>query len=459
MQLYTYQVDGREFLLEHPKSILADDMGLGKTAQALSTCTRRKMRRGLIVTVKSMKPTWGDEIDKWLGLPYSIVDGTKADREALIVLDNYFTIINFDLLRLHTDLLASQPWDLVIFDEAHKLKNRKSKVFAAASKILKKSKPAAVHHLTGTPVLNRAEELWSLLNLLDPKVYSSYWRWVEEHMEMKKTFHAIKGGGGQLTSHLEIGGPKDPVKLRESLKDVMLRREKEDCLDLPSKTFQTVKVNLEGAQLKHYQTMRDNLYAKIREDRDEIAAPTILAQITRLKQIAVSHLLLDASLTDIEGAKIDALRDIIAGLGDQKAVVFSQFEQAISRLVPEFPQSAVFTGKHSENWRRAAMKEFQESEDTRLLFTTIQCGGQGVTLTAGSVVIFLDLYWTPGINKQAVDRVHRIGQGRPVTVYTLVADNTIEGWILKLLSEKQTLFDTVIPVDRLVQRIRLAPVA
>jgi SNF2 family DNA or RNA helicase len=476
-KLYHYQQTGRDFLLLSNRCILGDDMGLGKTIESLAAVDSSGNLPVLVIAPNTAKSVWADEISKWLpDATYEVVGGDFKTVEKRLLSSQEYTIVNFEQVATqkvyseiegkkvvtgekprHLPTILTRKYQTIIIDEAHSLKNRKSARFKAVCKIVRANPGAALYLLTGTPILNRVEELWALLHLIDPKTYSSFWKWAESVSTVTSVQHNKRGH-----THKVIGDPKDPGELKAALRKVMLRRLKEDVLtDLPpALPPQIIYVSLTGEQLKHYQTMRDRMYARVRED-GEIAATTVVAQIVRLKQLAVSHQLLDPESDILGGAKVDALLELIEGLGDQKALVFSQFSTAIkrlhTRLSEEGIKSVLFTGDTPQKERGGLVKQFQTDPETRLFLSTIQCGGQSLTLTAANVVIFLDEYWTPLINKQARDRAYRKGQTRPVSTLILRAENSIEGWISDLLKDKQDLFDQVVPVDRIIQAIRETP--
>lgn len=449
LRQYPFQVEGTGFLLKHERAILADDMGLGKTAQALVAAYKQGTKRILIVCPKTVRRVWEREIKKWLPeeehCKISVICGGRMPREVKLREEGakYF-IMGYEHFRRHEVSLKSLEWDHFIFDEAHRMKERDTKITLTAQAITRNFRLTPLYLLTGTPVLNRPEEIWPLLNLISPYDFSSYHQFVEQYLgcEWKK----VGGKWRQVPSKKSLG------ELTKLISPFILRRMKKDVLDLPEKTFEDIECEMEGIQLIKYNTMRDEMYAQLDEER-EINATIILAQITRLKQIAVSHHLLDKTSNVIEGAKIDALMELLEDVGDQKVVIFSQFADAIRRL--EYKLKCMgknvvrLTGDMNEEQRNINIDKFQDDPECTIFLASIQAGGVGVTLTSASVAIFLDLYWTPAINRQAEDRLHRIGQRNPVTIYTLVAQDSIEDWIRGLLGHKEEMFDELIPVENL----------
>lgn len=432
--LYDYQRVGTSFLSKAGRAILGDDMGLGKTIQAIAACAELKTERVLIICPNSLKLNWEREVQRWLpGSKTQVIDGVRAKREEQLKnTEANFIIINFEAVRIHKDMLA-WGWDALIIDEAHRVKNRKAQQTKAVQAIAKQAKN--VFHLTGTPIMNKPDEIWSLLNILDPKKYSSFWRFVNQYC------HVWDNGYGKV-----IGEAKDPQAFRDMLAPYMIRRTKAEVLkDLPSKTIQKQYVRLmDGLQQRAYKQMEKEMVAEFAEG-NEVAAPVVIAQITRLKQLAVSPALLGG---EDESAKLDAMMEIIESAGDQKVVVFSQFAEAIKlaskRLEAKGIDHGILIGEVKAEERAKNIDRFQNDPNCKVFLASIQAGGVGITLTSASIAIFLDKHWTPAINNQAADRLHRIGQENPVTIIELIAEGTVEEWIEELLKDKSDTFDSLI---------------
>jgi len=433
-KLRNYQRVGANFLHKTKRAILADDMGTGKTLQAITACEETGVEQILVVCPNSLKWNWSDEIAMWTDSKFSIVSGTKAKRDKII---NEFTgkylIMNYEALRLHPEL-QEKNWGAIVFDEAHKLKNRKAKQTQCAKKL----KSEYVFLLTGTPMLNRADELWSLLNNLYPKKFSSYWRFVEKYCQIY-----YNGFGKDILA----GTKEQQDKLRQDIAPVMIRRNKKEVLkELPDKVHQRQLVELSGNQRTLYNQMEKDALVQLSEE-DVVAAPVAIAQITRLRQIAISPQLLSHDIT--QSAKFDVLMDIIKeNKGGHKIAVFSQFRKGIElfakRLDEEGIKWVAITGTVSQENRREATRSFQEDDDTRIMLATIEAAGLGLTWTSSDIAIFIDRHWTPAINQQAEDRLHRMGQKNSVSIINLVAKDTIEERIELMLEQKSKTFDEII---------------
>lgn len=453
--LFEHQKQGIDFLISKRRAGLWDDMGLGKTCQALLAMNVLAINPVLIVCPATVKGVWEKEIAKWVPDAKVIkITGQKMARLWAFKVDipevrPDFIIINYELLDKHLPEIYKLPIGGLIFDEGHKVKNREAKMHKASSKIVKKFSYVPCFVLDGTPILNRTEELWSMLHLIDPNGHSSFWKWAQDHLQTQEAM----GWGNKWKINI-VGGPKDPDAFKAYVSNYGLRRLKEDCIDLPEKTYETLEVELTGDQRKAYDSMANDYFVQLEGMEDEVAAMNVVSMIQRLKQIAISPDLLDPLSKSIQGAKIDVLEELLEDCGDQQVVVFSQFKRVCYRLYDKFNRKYrcdVFTGDDSQTRRQRAIEAFQAGR-TKVLFVSTLAGGVGVTLTAGTIAIFTDLLWTPALNAQAVDRLHRISQKMPVTIYTLKAVNTIEDRILEVLGHKQALFDLSIPVDKRVTK-------
>lgn len=461
---YPFQEDGINFLKRRKRCILADDMGLGKSMQALYAMNECPTQDGpvFIVVKRTLRTNWKRELQKWLpDESFTVVRGTRVVRKIIMFgaendgkKVNYY-IISYDHFRRHMDELLKLPIGGLIFDEAHVMKNRDAKISQVAFAVNNSHRMIPMFLLTGTPVMNRPDEIWSLLHLISPTEFSSYWNFVDTYIGSEMVW---TGG-----SYQRVANKSCQANLVELLSPYILRRLKKDVLDLPEKVYETIEVELEGEQLEHYNTMRDELVAYISADH-EVNATIILSQWLRLKQISVSHNLLSKSDDRLEGAKIDALFELLEDCGDQKVVVFSQFKEAVTRLSKSLKLKGInhtlLTGDTKDqendeiNERQKAIDTFQNDPECKIILVSTLAGGMGINLTAGSVAIFLDLWWNPAVNRQAEDRLHRIGQHNPVTVYSLETRDSIEQYILAILGDKEAMFDATIPVERVINSVK-----
>jgi len=470
MEPYEFQLEGIVHLTHKSRMFLADDMGLGKTLQAIWAAMEISADKILIICQNSLKGSvymddfgsvqfvggWAEEIHKVDPLAHvGVIEGPPTYRRFVANEDFKYYIVNYEALVgkngiLLTEVL-SRHWDVVIFDEHHKIKNRNAKATKACKKVCKDAE--YVWMLSGTPLLNHTQDLWPPLNMMFPqdKKYSSYWRWVRQHCDV------VRGIFGWEVRN--VVNPKDPriQKLREDLAPIMLRRTKAEVLkDMPPKTIKKVWVELHGEQLEAYLEMEKDMLAHFNDET--ITAAAVIAQIIRLKQITVGPELMFPEMESISGAKVEALIDILEST-DSKIVVFSQFRTAIERITRRLVDTRVLdprdigliTGAIPNNVRNTTIKAFQETDHPRTLFITTQAGGTGLTLTAASTAVFLDKLWTPAMNTQAQDRLHRIGQTEPVTIIELLANNSVEYRVEGANELKQHLADWIIESEEALE--------
>ncbi len=453
--LYDFQRVGTKFLAENNGAILADDMGLGKTITSIAACDHINASKILVICPATLKINWKNEIQKWLpGTTTQVLNGNKKKQLEQVKSDAKFIITNYASIREKSRKKVNGEWtkvdnplfeelngkgfDVIILDEAHRAKNRKSQQTKALYKISKNID--RVYHLTGTPIMNKPDEIWSLLHIIDPVKYSSFWNFVRQYCEITKHRFGT-----------DIGEAKNPKEFREMLAPLMIRRLKEEVIeDMPDLTINQQQVKLEGKQRKLYEQMEKNMIAELGE-KEKVAAPIIITKILRLKQISVSAELLkdEPELKHFKkSAKIKALMDILEGAGEQKVVIFTQFKKAAKmvakHLKNEGCEYGIIHGDVSQNERQAEVEKFQNDPNCKIFIATIKAGGLGITLTAGNIAVFLDKDWVPANNTQAVDRLHRIGQKDSVNVIELLAKDTVEEYIEELLEKKQKTFDSLI---------------
>lgn len=434
MNLMPHQPEAVSFLARQKRAILADDMGLGKTVEAITATKVLQARKILVICPNSLKLNWKRELEMWYPTaPVTVVDGPA--KQKIAALDSYrngFLIVNFESARGQQVLkYVANPrnrWDVLIVDEAHRIKNRRAMQSRAVFQIGLNAD--AVFSLTGTPIMNHGEDLWSLLHLTQPDKYRSFWEFMKEHYRARER----QFGWGWDDK------PINPPKLAKEIQPYFLRREKSQVLDLPDKTFQDMFVQMEGRQRELYDEMEEHMITEVKGE--PLVAPVIVAKILRLKQICVSPFLIGDDET--ESAKINALMEIVEGT-EGKIVVFSQFSTAVALISMELERRKIghvtLTGDVKIEDRNRNVNQFQNDRNTKLFLATIRAGGVGITLTAAQTAVFTDKDWTPAMNQQAVDRLHRIGQQGNVHVINLLAEDSIEEWIERKLDRKTDLVE------------------
>lgn len=436
-----HQYEAIERALKSNSLLLADDMGLGKTFVSINTaCIRKdkdKVQKTLIVCgINSVKYNWQEEIKMHSNENGTVFEGKNmAERleqvQAWIDGDdtNYFGIINVESLQKEEIIKCLEAGikkgviGFVIIDEVHKCKNPTSIRGKAIHKLNSTYKLA----LTGTPIMNRAEELYNILKWLGAEVKT---------FTQFKSFYCCFGG----FMNNEVVGYKNLDILRNTLSKCMLRRRKEDVLNLPDKLYKTEYLQMSKKSMKLYMEVRQDLIRKI----DEIVLDNNpLSKLLRLRQIT-SGLLSDDSV------KLDRLVEILeeAKENGKKVIVFSQWKAVIDAVNSYLEERNIIPlsidGTVDAKDRQAIVNTYQNSKGFKVITGTIGAMGTGLTLNTAEMVVFLDKAWTPADNKQAEDRAYRIGTKHNVNIISLVCKNTIDEYIENMLVEKQDLFNEVV---------------
>lgn len=427
MQLFPFQAEAVAKLEKIKSVLIGDDMGLGKTHEAIALDLTRRAQfpnlklKTLVVCPLAMVSTWTRAWFEWAP-ELRILPINNKDRKFFVeqLTEDYpdVYICHWPSLRLMPELVDVQ-WFHVIADEAHSIQNRKSKQSIALKEIPAGYKSA----LTGTPAYDKPDDLWSILNWLYPRYWSSYWKYYNEHI-MFTNFNGYK----------TVIGVNNPEKLHSEMEQFYVRRKKEDVLlDLPEKYYTQVDVDLSPQQRRAYDSMKNDMLAWIgQQEHLPVVAPVVIAQLTRLQQFACAFAEWDnvkeKMILSDPSSKLDAVIDIIESTG-QQVVIFSQFSQVIKLLANRLEKKGItygkFIGETPSDERSRLIADFQANK-VQVFAGTIAAGGVGITLTAASTVIFTDRSWSNALNLQAEDRLHRIGQKSAVQVIDIIAKETID---------------------------------
>lgn len=438
LPLYPYQAVGALFLAFTQRALLADDMGLGKTAQAMAAARLLReehgIERALVVTPASVKFQWGKEIERFTGDSVVVIGGTKAKREKQYTQDAFFTVINYELvLRDLAHIHALNP-DLIILDEAQRIKNWRAKTSMAIKEL--PSKFAFV--LTGTPLENRLEELYSIVEFLDDKLLGPPWQFMAQHV--------IKDDFGGIIGYKDLGG------VRRAIAPILLRRRKADVLtDLPERIDNDFWLDLETEQARLYRPLEKRLADLIRMPEWGPAENALaLSLLTSLRECATAAQLVNPEIRSSSKLReLPNLVDEIVAEG-HKILIFSQWER-MTRLAQDalahLGIGAVrLHGGLGMRARHDIVERFNNDPAT-MLFISTDAGGLGLNLQAASYVINLDLPWNPARVEQRIGRAHRIGQKNPVNVINMIAIDSIEQRVLEVLYRKQELFEEILDVE------------
>lgn len=449
---FQHQMDGLKYGLEHDKWLLGDEQGLGKTKQIIDLACIKKKENGykhclIICGVNGLKWNWQNEISIHSNETGYII-GQRLKNNKIIIgsnkdkaydLDNidkindYFLITNVESLRddaILTKLIKlckSGEISMIAADEVHKMKNPSSQQGKA---FLKLQAPQMVA-MTGTPLMNTPLDLYIILKWLGYETHSFY---------LFKNHYCEMGGYGGY----QIVGYKNLKELQVKLDEIMLRRLKNDVLDLPDKLYVDEYVEMDNEQDKIYKEVT----CELRNNIDKIKmSNNPLSELIRLRQATGYPGILSSKVT--KSAKLDRMEELVddAIENGKKVVIFSNWTQ-ITDIVKERLSSKyrclVITGDTKDNERQDAINKFQTDSNYKIMIGSIGALGTGVTLTEGSVEIFLDEPWNKALKDQAEDRCHRIGQKNNITVYTLLTKGTIDEKIHSLVYKKGKMSDLLV---------------
>lgn len=430
-----HQILAIKKLLMNDKFILADEMGLGKTTSAIIAAIEGGFKKILVVCPASLKLNWKIEISNYDSLDnISVVDGSNLTVKK-------WTIVNYDILKnfhhlprrgVKTDDLPVSPidyhkFDLVIADEAHYLKtatSNRTKIFNDFAK-----KISVRWLLTGTPITNKPIDFYNLLYLCDSPVAANWVGYVKRYCAGRQFNRK-----GTKQKYWVCSGSSNLDELREFSSEVILRRTKNDSIDLPQKTIKPVYLPLEFSTSYNSYIAEYEVWVKEMEDNGE--KPSVTDHLTKL--IKVRQLL---SYDKIQNT-IDMAEEIIEN--GQKVIIFSCFTNTVKELMAHFGKNAVMIdGSVSKEKRQQAVESFQNDDKVKVFCGNIVAAGVGLTLTEGSVVIFNDLDWTPANHMQAEDRAHRIGQQNQVHIIYPLFDETLDIIMYKALQAKMKIIGTI----------------
>ena len=443
---YPYQYSGIRFLkvaLHNFKGVLcADSMGLGKTFMALSIVVMHDLVRNVLVLAPAtLKYTWASEIKlHYPQLTYTVIDGSPSQRVSQWEEDTRIKICNYELLMRDVYPRVTQ-WDLVIADEVTRLKNYR--LTGTRKTVDEDGHPISVKYttivgrvkalnrtytmgLSGAPVENKLEELWSIMDFCIPGVLGNGWVFFKQHVVTDKwgsTLHYV--GIDQVKERI---GPS-----------YIRRRKKEVLSELPDKVYSEVKIELSDAEWKFYGAIQNQIRDEI-EGNPKLNVGSILTMMLRLKQAVDDPRLLDEK--KVASTKVATVKEILEGAtGEHRVVFFTQFSTLADLLGDEL-EAPVIAGHVSSKERQLIVDQFQAGEFPCLVST--DAGAYGITLTAADIVVHIDLPWNPARMRQREDRLHRIGQKNSVQVVSLIAQRTIDEYVKKIILQKQELVQQIL---------------
>lgn len=418
--LYAHQRTGIAFLLSRGRAILADDMGLGKTRQAI-IALREAAPDGpfLVICPAGVKRVWAREIGAVEpDASVHVVEGKEVPSAG-----HRWTVVNYDLLDRHAAALGGIAWAGIVADEAHYIKNRSKRaqhvlrLTGVDGRSAPDAGPAVVYLLTGTPMASRPRDLFNLLKVVRHPLANSFFSYAKRYCA------ATDNGFG-----LDSRGASNVHELATIVAGVMLRRTKDEALDLPPKTrsWEPVEIASSGVAQDEAHALE---YLRRNPATDGPTWGTFLGLLSKAR-----HRLAVAKVP----ATVAAVRDRVEA--GEKVVVFTGFTEPARKIAEAFGETAVtITGDTPSADRSGIADRFQQDPEVRVLVGNLQAAGTGITLTAGTHVVFNDLGWVPADHWQAEDRIYRIGQTRPAFVTYLVAEGTLDDFVAALLEAKARL--------------------
>ena len=454
---YFHQIDGVEYGLNHNRWFLGDEQGLGKSKQAIDIAVARKVAYGynyclIVCGVNTLKWNWVNEIythsDEQSYILGQRTSGTKIkigstkdkidDLKLMFEMKEphpYFIITNIESFRDITfaetvqKLCSKGIINMCVADEMHKMKNPQSQQTKGFFKCL----PECRIGMTGTPLMNSPLDLYVILKWLGYESHAFY--------SFKQHYCVMGGYGGY-----EIVGYKNMDQLTSQVREIMLRRLKDEVLDLPEKTYVDEYVEMTGKQEVLYKEVKAGIKSALANGEIDLNNP--LASLIRLRQTTGYPGIISPTIT--ESAKLDRLEDLVdeAVSNGQKVIIFSNWTQMTNavydRLYSKGYGISQITGETKDEDRQTIVNLFQESKNCNVLIGTIGAMGTGLTLTAATVVIFADHPWSMALYDQAVDRCHRIGQKNNITIYNLITKGTVDEKIWDIVKKKGAYSDAII---------------
>lgn len=412
-----------ESLAGSKRYILADDMGLGKTTSTIIAALETDAKKILIICPATLKINWQREIENYSDRPVYISEGKNFSTEHDFVIINYDIIKNFyDLKDKQNSLITQSNFDLVIIDEAHYIQNaqaQRTKLINSFAKDINR-----VWLLTGTPMTSRPMNYFNLLNIIESPVAQNWMAYAIRYCQG----YQFNAGKRKIWN---VSGASNLEELRDRTSRQVLRRLKEDVLDLPDKIITPVYLRLKS---KEYETEVGEYYNWYENKKEESKSLTIqFSRLMKVRQIIAEE-------------KIKQTIELAENIIEQgkKVIIFTNFTDTLRKIHEHFGKQSVYLdGSCTKPQRQYSVDQFQENDKIKVFVGNLKAAGVGITLTAGEACIMNDLSFVPSDHSQAEDRAYRYGQKSNVSVYYPIFENTIEGIIYDMLTNKKNIFETV----------------
>ena len=441
-KLYEHQERGVKFLLSRNGSILADDMGLGKSIQSIIAALESGAKNILIVCPSSVKINWKREIEVFCD-DVAIVEGRKWNKAK-------FTIINYDILKnFHTlgdgkkknitdpvleynRQLVNANFDLVIIDEAHYLKNNKSIRGEIMVDLIVNHNIERAWLLTGTPIANRPMDFYNLLKIIKAPIANNWQYFATRYCDARKMFRTLKNG--QKKQIWLTDGASNLDELAAKTKNLILRRLKNDVLDMPAKVIAPVYHELTNKGWDEYDRLWDDYLEKRKAEKKRGSIQRDLVELILLRKFIAMEAIPQT---------IEMVENMLET--GKKVIIFTSFTDELNELADYFGKKCVtHNGPMSDREKQKSVDNFQNNNNVRVFIGNIKSAGVGITLTKANFVVFNSFDWVPGNNEQAEDRAYRIGQNEDVNVYYQLFDNTVSTRMWNILNSKKDIISTII---------------
>lgn len=426
LPLYDFQKKGAAFMDVMDSALLGDVPGLGKTIQSIAATENQSQI--LIFCPATLKYSWEAEIKKWLPeAKILVVDGNKEERlwQWNLAKGNKFkyVIANYELLIHDFELINIKEWPVIICDEATRISNPEAKTVKNLKELRSKKRLA----LTGTPISNTPDDIYSIIDWLVPKYLGSFYQFRQKYCITDDRYNRVVGY-------------KNMEELKKKVGRLMLRRTKEEVFsDFPKKIIEDITFHLSEDEKKMYKFIKEQIAEEIQKmsDLDTRTLGIIPVKMLRLKQ-CTGHLCLVGAKG--ESTKLQTLKELVKPILDsgEKVIVFTQFAEMMKVILSEMREYDPYYvfGEVDNVTRFETVKKFNDAEGGKMIVMT-EAGAWGLNMQSASYVIHYDSPWSISKLMQREDRAHRIGRNKPVTVYNLVAKDTIDEYVLKILHKKQ----------------------
>jgi SWI/SNF-related matrix-associated actin-dependent regulator 1 of chromatin subfamily A len=418
-----HQKESIQKLVENKKFILADDMGLGKTTSTIIAALETGAKKILIICPATLKINWKREIENYSDRSIFISEGKTFSTEHDFVIINYDIIKNFhDTKKKDESQVIAANFDLVVVDEAHYIKNPTAQRTKLINDIAKNVDRLWL--LTGTPMTSRPMDYFNLLHLIESPVAKNWMAYAIRYC----SGYQFNVGGRKVWN---VTGSSNLEELRDRTTGLVLRRLKENVLDLPEKIITPVYLRLKS---KSYEEVMGEYYDWYDKNPEESKSLTVqFTKLTKIRQIIADEKI---------SQTIELAENIVEQ--DKKVIIFCNFTDSLNKICEHFGKAAVkVDGSMSKAQRQHSVDSFQENDKVKVFVGNIKAAGVGLTLTAGEAVIMNDLSFLPSDHAQAEDRAYRYGQKNNVLVYYPIFENTIEGIIYDILNNKKQVIATV----------------